>query len=133
MRFFLILLLTLLLIFLVAPVAVSQHQPDSPSISSPRVRVPEHVAEQNLLIRVDPVYPEFARRGHLEGTVTVGLIVDGSGHVQHAFAVGGPKELYAAAEEAVRQWRFHPYRLNGVEVPFDTRVRIRFTLPQLEL
>lgn len=133
MRFFLLFLFVLVLVLLLSPVAVSQRLPDAPLLPTPRVRIPEHIAEQNLLLRVDPVYPEFARRGHLEGTVLMGVTVDANGRVQRVVHLGGPKELYGAAEKAIREWQFHPYRLNGVGVPFDTRVRIRFKLPEVEL
>jgi TonB family protein len=133
MRFFLVVLLTLLLVLLFSPVAVSQLQPETPLYPKSRVRLPEHVAEQNLVIKADPVYPEFARRGHVEGTVTVDVTVDADGHVQSVVPLGGPTELYGAAETTVRQWRFHPYRQNGVGVPFDARIRIRFKLPEVDL
>lgn len=132
MRFFLLLLLTLVLVLLFSGVTASQRRSE-PLLPDSHVRVPEHVAEQNILIKVDPVYPEFALRGRLEGTVSLGITVDAGGRVLHVLPLAGPQELYAAAIKAVRQWRFHPYRLNGVGVPFDTRVRIRFKLPEVSL
>lgn len=133
MRFFLLLLLTLVLVLLFCPVAVSQRPSGTPLLPTPRVRLPEHIAEQNLLIKTDTAYPEFARRSHIEGTVTMDVVVDADGQVQSVVPLKGPKELYGPAEKTVRQWRFSPYRLNGVGVPFDTRISIKFKLSELDM
>jgi TonB family protein len=63
-----------------------------------------------------PQYPVTARASHAAGTVTVQVLVDESGRVISARAVGGHALLQAAAEEAARQARFSPTLISGQAV-----------------
>jgi TonB family protein len=58
--------------------------------------------------RVQPVYPELARRMNLSGTVKVEVVVAPNGTVKEAKVVGGHPVLASAALDAVRKWRFEP-------------------------
>jgi TonB family protein len=58
--------------------------------------------------RVQPVYPELARKMNLSGTVKVEVVVAPNGTVKEAKVVGGHPVLANAALEAVRKWRFEP-------------------------
>jgi protein TonB len=58
--------------------------------------------------RVSPVYPEIANRMKIEGAVTVEVNVDTDGKVNDVKTISGNRVLSAAAEEAVRHWRFEP-------------------------
>jgi len=98
---------------------------------------PEHVfelppaeVENNLLYRVDPHYPESARRQQIEGKVVLDLQVNPDGSVESARLVSGPPELVQAAVDAVRQWRFQPRTENGLPVRLHTVVTLTFQLPQ---
>jgi len=44
--------------------------------------------------------------------------------------VAGTPELGSAAIDAVQQWRYKPYKLNGEPVEVETSVQINFTLAQ---
>ncbi len=82
-----------------------------------------------LLTRVEPSYPERARRGGIEGTVELEVTIGSDGAVTGVEVLRGlPFGLSEAAAEAVRQWKYRPAR--GKEGPVASRktVRILFTL-----
>jgi TonB family protein len=58
--------------------------------------------------RVQPVYPEIAKRMKISGVVEVKVTVDAEGKVSDAKALSGNRLLSSAAEEAVRKWKFAP-------------------------
>src|SRR5229473_5870690 len=58
--------------------------------------------------KVQPVYPELARKMNLSGTVKVEVVVSPNGSVKEAKVVGGHPVLANAALDAVRKWRFEP-------------------------
>lgn len=75
---------------------------------------------------VQPVYPEAAKTAGVQGSVAVYVIVGGAGEVQTVTAADGPEELRQAAIEAVGQWKWAPYRMNGKPIRFRTRVVVNF-------
>jgi TonB family protein len=91
--------------------------------------IPPEVASAYLVHRVEPQYPEEARRQHIQGPVVIETLVSKNGIVREAKVISGQSDLAAAAVEAVRQWRFKPYLRNGRAVEFETRVTVNFTLP----
>jgi len=92
-----------------------------------RVRVSQFVMQGYLIHRVDPVYPHEALAKHIEGSVIVKITIDKEGSVYKAEAVGGPSELVPAAVEAVKQWKYQPYVLNGETVEVETTADVGFT------
>lgn len=92
-----------------------------------RVRVSQIVMQWSLIRRVDPVYPPDARAKHLEGTVVMKITIDKEGSVYKAEAVSGAPELVPAAIEAVKQWKYQPYLLNGETVEVETTAEVGFT------
>lgn len=58
--------------------------------------------------RVDPNYPELARKMNLAGTVKIEIVVAPNGSVKDARVVGGHPVLANAALDAARKWRFEP-------------------------
>jgi TonB family protein len=92
------------------------------------VQVPEGVAQGLLLHRVQPVYPDDARRNHIQGTVLLRATIDKSGRISKVEPISGPKELTAAAIGAVEQWRYHPYMLQGAPIDVQTEITVKFEL-----
>jgi TonB family protein len=92
-----------------------------------RVRISQAVMANRLLSRVEPVYPPEAQTEHIAGVVVVRLVIDKNGGVLNADYVSGPPVLVAAAIEAIKQWKYQPYLLNGVLVEVETTVEISFT------
>jgi TonB family protein len=87
-------------------------------------------ADALLTNRVEPEYPDAARRSHIQGTVTVDTLVGADGKVLEANALSGSPQLTEAAAAAVRQWRYKPHVVNGKKVAFRTQVPVTFMLPQ---
>ena len=81
--------------------------------------------ERGVKSRVPPVYPELAKRMRISGDVKVDATVDPAGVVTEAKAVEGSSALIAAAEEAVRRWRFLPGPVES-----HVEVVVRFEMKQ---
>ena len=58
--------------------------------------------------RVQPFYPELARKLQLRGTVRLTAVVASGGRVTDTEVLGGHPILAAAAQEAAKQWVFQP-------------------------
>jgi periplasmic protein TonB len=93
-----------------------------------RIRVAARVAEANLIRDVTPQYPPEAGRARLEGTVVLMAVIDKDGSVKDVRVESGLPILAQAAIDAVRQWRYKPYLVEGEPVEVDSRITINFTL-----
>jgi protein TonB len=93
-----------------------------------RIRVASRVAEANLIHDVAPTYPPEAGRARVEGTVVLMAVIGKDGSVQDVRVESGLPLLAQAAIDAVKQWRYRPYLLNGEPVEIDSRITINFTL-----
>lgn len=62
----------------------------------------------SVVSRVNPVYPEIAKKMNISGVVELNVVVDETGKPTEVAAVSGPVMLRAAAEAAVKQWKFKP-------------------------
>jgi TonB family protein len=58
--------------------------------------------------KVQPQYPELARKMNIAGTVKIQVVVATSGAVKDAHIVGGHPVLATAALDAAKKWRFEP-------------------------
>jgi TonB family protein len=86
-------------------------------------------AAQGLLIKkVNPVYPPLARQARIQGTVLLGITISKSGDVENMQLISGHPMLGPAAIEAVKQWKYQPYLVNGDPVEVQTRVLVNFVL-----
>ncbi|MGA9495466.1 MAG: TonB family protein, partial [Terriglobales bacterium] len=86
-------------------------------------------AETHLLSRVEPQYPAEALAAHRAGDVVLEVQVSEDGSVSNVRTLAGDPLLAAAASEAVRNWRYRPYRQNDQPAQFQTDVTLSFTLP----
>ncbi len=93
-----------------------------------KVRLASRVAEGNLIHDVAPEYPPEAGRARLEGTVILLAVIGKNGTVQDVQVKSGVPVLAQAAIDAVKQWRYRPYLLNGEPVEVATQITINFTL-----
>ncbi len=96
--------------------------------TSGRIRVTGYVMANRLLSRVDPVYPPEAKTEHVEGIVVLRVTISKDGSVYKAENVSGPPTLVPAAMEAVKQWKYDPFLLNGKPVEVETTVEVSFAL-----
>ncbi|HEY3928482.1 MAG TPA: energy transducer TonB [Candidatus Koribacter sp.] len=87
-----------------------------------------HAQESLLIRRVQPAYPRIAIEARIQGTVLLQATISREGAIQNLQVVSGPPMLVRAAAEAVMQWRYRPYVLNGEPVEVQTQVTVHFTL-----
>ena len=99
---------------------------DSVSAEKPRAQVPAEVMEKLVVHRVEPVYPAEARKDRLEGTIALDIIVGRDGSVLSMHPLNGPDVLARAAMDALRWWKFEPYRINGEPSAVETTVAVEF-------
>jgi TonB family protein len=92
----------------------------------PQAQVPAEVMQKLLVHRVEPVYPAEARQAKLEGTIALDIVVGRDGSVASMHALNGPAVLARAAMDALRWWKFEPYRLNGEPAVVETTVAVEF-------
>ena len=93
---------------------------------NPRAQVPAEVMQKLLVHRVEPVYPAEARKERLEGTIALNIVVGRDGAVLRMHALNGPDVLARAAMDALRWWKFEPYRINGEPAVVETTVAVEF-------
>jgi periplasmic protein TonB len=109
------------------PAAVLPPPPPRPSAP---VRRSEGVMEASLIRRIQPVYPIVAKTAHISGTVELRAIIATDGSVRQLQVLSGNPILAQAAVTAVREWRYSPTRLNGLDVEVDTLITVHFVLEQ---
>jgi protein TonB len=100
-----------------------------PKVATPsRIRVSQGVT-QGLKIRdVKPTYPALARQARIQGTVVLQAVISKEGAIENLKVLSGHPMLVPAAIDAVKQWKYKPYILNGEPVEVDTQVTVNFTL-----
>jgi periplasmic protein TonB len=82
-----------------------------------------------LLVRkVNPNYPPLARQARIQGQVVLRAVIAKDGSIENLTLVSGHPMLAPAAIDAVKQWKYKPYLLNGEPVEVDTEVLVNFTL-----
>ena len=89
------------------------------------VRISASVMEGLLIHKVDAVAPPAAPAGYT-GTVVLDTVVGADGHVKSAKAMSGSSIFRGAAIEAVKQYVYKPYQMNGAAIPVETTVTVPF-------
>ena len=93
------------------------------------VELSEDLSRRLLLQKVLPSYPERAVRARLQGPVVLQAFIARDGTIQDLKLIRGSLLLGQAAYNAVRQWRYQPYLVNGRAVEAQTLVTVDFKLP----
>lgn len=104
-----------------APVAESGLQ------GSPKTVSAETMAKR-IVTKVEPAYPEAARRAGTEGLVVLDVVIRPDGSVKRLRPVSGPDLLVQSATEAVQSWKFEPYLTSGQAVEVETTIAVEFRL-----
>jgi len=133
---FILLFASALSLAAVSPVAQAYGQSDAPQtvVTEPvgseqrPVRVSGGVIATQVLHKEDPIYPEEAKSKGVSGAVVMMATLDRDGKVSKLAVVSGPEDLRDAALEAVHQWTYKPYRLNGNPVFVQTTITVNFSL-----
>jgi len=105
----------------------AQSESQLPS-SKPTARISGAVMAGNLLNKVNPVYPQAAKDAKISGTVVLSAVIGKDGAVEHLAVVSGPQELQKSALDAVSQWTYKPYLLNGNPIEVDTTITVNYSL-----
>ncbi|HUA14229.1 MAG TPA: energy transducer TonB [Verrucomicrobiae bacterium] len=92
----------------------------------PQAQVPAEVMEKLIVHRVEPIYPPEARQAKLQGIIALDVVVGRDGSVISVRPLNGPDVLAQAAMDALRWWKFEPYRLNGQPAVVETTVAVEF-------
>jgi periplasmic protein TonB len=100
-----------------------------PKVATPqRVRVSQGVTQGLLIRKVQPAYPPLARQARIQGSVLLQAEISKDGTIENLRLISGHPMLAPAAIEAVKQWRYKPYILNGEPVEVETQITVNFTL-----
>jgi len=100
-----------------------------PKVATPqRVRVSQGVTQGLLIRKIQPAYPPLARQARIQGSVLLQAEISREGTIVNLRLVSGHPMLAPAALEAVKQWRYRPYILNGEPVEVETQITVNFTL-----
>lgn len=105
-----------------APVAV-------PKASNQVVKVSQGVSEGLILKKVAPRYPAQALQMRMEGAVQMQATIRKDGSIANVKVLNGDPLLARSAQDAVRQWKYKPYYLDGEPVEIQTQITINFKLP----
>jgi protein TonB len=108
-----------------------QSTPAVPKVAAPQqtLRVSQGVTQGLLTRRVQPVYPPQAMQMHIQGAVQVLATISKEGRITTVKILNGDPILSRAAADAVSQWRYKPYFLNGEPVEIQTQIVVNFKLP----
>lgn len=100
----------------------------SASKNSAPTSVSPKTMQDHLLTKVPPKYPPEAKKARVQGTVVLDAVIGKEGNVENLKVVSGPNELQQSALDAVRQWTYKPYLLNGNPIEVETTIKVIYTL-----
>jgi protein TonB len=101
-----------------------------PKMATPsRIRVSQGVTAGMKIHDVSPQYPQMAKIARVQGPVVLAAVIGKDGAIQNLRVVSTASPLLnQSALDAVKQWRYRPYILNGEPVEVDTTITVNFTL-----
>lgn len=94
------------------------------------VAVKSSIMQSQIVTKVQPKYPTEAKKARIQGKVVLSAIIDKEGNVSNLKVDSGPKELRQSSLDAVTQWKYKPFLLNGEPVAVTTTVNIIYTLAE---
>lgn len=100
----------------------------APRMAPNKLRISSGVAESNLVHKIDPEYPQAARIAHIQGDVVLQCIIDREGDISDIRVVSGHPVLIQPSLDAVKQWKYKPYTLNGQPVEVETTIIVHFRM-----
>jgi TonB family protein len=110
-----------------APAGLISNIPTAQPKLAQKVQVSSGVAQGLLVHQITPRYPPQARQAHVQGTVVLQALIGKDGSVRNLHALSGPPLLTQAAVDAVKQWKYKPYYLDGQPVEAETQISVKFT------
>lgn len=100
-----------------------------PGAQPENLRISQGITQGLLMKRVSPVYPPLALQMRKEGSVELLASISKTGSITKIKVLSGDAALAKAAADAVRQWKYRPYLLNGEPVSIETQITVNFRLP----
>jgi TonB family protein len=107
--------------------AQEEHAP-SAATQIPRMKIEGELMAKDLLHKVPPEYPAEALAAKISGTVVFHAILATDGSVKDVQVVSGPPQLVDAATNAVKQWTYRTFTLNGQPAEIETTISVVFNL-----
>jgi TonB family protein len=92
------------------------------------MQVPGGVMAGNIETKVNPVYPQAAKDAKIQGAVVLKAVIGKDGTIKSLKLVSGPDELAQSAWDAVKQWTYKPYLLNGQPTEVETTITVNYML-----
>ncbi|HYX69649.1 MAG TPA: energy transducer TonB [Terriglobales bacterium] len=103
--------------------------PEAARVAVPtRIRISQGVSRGLLVSRVEPQYPAMAKTARVQGQVLLQAVISKQGNIENLRVVSGHPMLIQSAIDAVKQWRYKPYLLNGEPVEVETEILVDFKL-----
>src|SRR5262249_4353531 len=96
--------------------------PPKPKVRPKPQKIGGDVLQSKLIKKIEPVYPELAKRARVSGMVILNVQVNEQGRVEEIQVIRGNPLLNDSAVQAVRQWVYSPTLLNGEPVPVTATV-----------
>jgi len=93
-----------------------------------RVRISQGVTRGMVISKIEPKYPTIAVAARITGVVLLKAIISKEGTITELQVVNGHPVLIPAAIDAVKQWRYRPYLLNGEPVEVETTIIVNFDI-----
>ena len=98
------------------------------TVAESGLRISPETMEKRIVTKVEPVYPEAARKAGLQGLVVMDAVIAPDGSVKRLRPVSGPDLLAQSATAAVQSWKFEPYLSSGKPVEVETTIAVEFRL-----
>jgi TonB family protein len=105
----------------------SQSKAPTPVLQT--LSVSQGVSQGLLVKKVQPKYPSNSLRLRVEGGVQMLATISKTGDISAVKVLSGDPQLSHAAVDAVKQWKYKPYLLNGLPVEIQTQITVNFKLP----
>jgi TonB family protein len=105
---------------------VTENSAQKPAPASINVKADSLV----IVSKVQPVYPAEAKKNKVSGSVVLAATIGKDGTVEKLRVVSGPSALQRAATDAVKQWRYQPFLLNGNPIVVKSNITVMFTLAE---
>jgi len=93
-----------------------------------RIRISQGITRGMVISKIEPRYPKIAIAARVTGVVLLKAVISKEGEIKELQVVSGHPLLVPAAMDAVKQWRYRPYLLNGEPVEVETNIIVTFQI-----
>ena len=108
--------------------AIAAGDEQRPSNPAGPIAVRADIMQNQIVHKVPPVYPRDAKKAGIQGKVQLDAVIGKTGEVEQLKVVSGPSQLQQSSLDAVRQWTYKPFLLNGDPVEVKTTINVIYSL-----